>query len=714
MHSIAISSALTLALICSSGSFFGVANAALPELTPTPQQMRWTSGAESQLVARAIRGVVIDAALPVNMAALDRLSKALHTSLSPTPDGNLKLVLGALPATIPDRNRREAYILVVDRNGATLTAETAHGIHHGLISLALLADPDKGLPCVTISDWPDQQIRGTYVPGVEQAEARFDQFVALKLNLLLLEDPRLYDLDNPETCARFQRLAERCRANFIDFVPELQSLGWGQAVLEREPRAVEARRVQRLALPVRDGRVTAPAPTLPPPLTIANASFEAGLDAWTLQTYYERWNPSTSNEAQVIACHDVAGGHALQMTLSNKGTVRAAQELAVQAHARYRIHCRIKTHEVEGDGAYLEVYGIDAQGAGTLIGQNNVHVRGTTDWHESSVVIDTSGQQPARPGGALENNESTVRAGYDRICIYVRLQDAVGTAWFDAVEAVPMQSPHPLANVVVTDRAQVKVEPEDGGTHYEEGRDYTLEVPELRYPFAPGVPMQVILTSNSRIQNGDTVLLTFNQATLDDVTCCPSEPLYDEFMRKSIATVVQKLNPDYLHIGHDEPRFFNRDQRCADRQLSNAQLFADAIKRIYESAKAANPQLRIMVWDDALNPYQNGPHLDTSGAAKLLPRDIIINVWWYDISDMDVQLDQSVAYFMELGFATTGSPWFRIPNARRWAELYERHKHNPQALGLIYTSWGGVPDPWAALEFTAEHAWSFGPPKPAP
>ena len=231
MYSNVVSSALILLF----GSFVSVANAALPVLTPLPQQLRWTSGAESRLAARAVRGVVVDAALPANLAALERLSKALHTSLSPSPDGNLKLVLGVLPATIPDRNRREAYVLVVDSNGATITAETGHGIHHGLISLALLADPEKGIPCVTISDWPDQQMRGTYVPGVEQAETRFDQFVALKLNLLLLEDPRLYDLDNPETCARFQRLAERCRANFIDFVPELQSLGWGQAVLEREP-----------------------------------------------------------------------------------------------------------------------------------------------------------------------------------------------------------------------------------------------------------------------------------------------------------------------------------------------------------------------------------------------------------------------------------------------------------------------------------------------
>jgi len=219
-----------------------------------------------------------------------------------------------------------------------------------------------------------------------------------------------------------------------------------------------------------------------------------------------------------------------------------------------------------------------------------------------------------------------------------------------------------------------------------------------------------VLADKSRIKEGDTLLLSFNQATLEDITCCPSEPLYDAFMRKSIAAVVEKLDPNYLHIGHDEPRFFNRDQRCADRGLSNEELFADTIKNIYASAKAANPDIRVMLWDDAINPYQNGPHLDTSEVARHLPKDIIINVWWYDNVDWERQLDKSVAFFMEQGFEVTGSPWFRLPNARRWAEVFNTLKDNPKALGIIYTSWEEVPDPWAALEFTAEHTWSFGKP----
>lgn len=700
------------ALVLLTSSFFNVAAAALPELTPVPQQMQWTSGRDCWLDAHALRGVAADAALPDNMAALARVAKALNTSLPSLPEGKLKLLLAPLDDTLPKRTRHEAYTLVVDSNGATITAETAHGIHNGLVSLARLADAQQGIPCVSITDWPDRQVRGTYVPGIGQAEERLDQFVDLKLNLLLLEDGHLYDLDNADTCARFQKLAALCRANFIDFVPELQSLGWGHSVLQREPRAVEARQVRRAAFPVRDGRLHSPNPPLPSPLAIANASFASGLDAWKPETHHTRWNPSTPDEALVVACNDAVGGHALQLTLVDQGTVRVAQDVAVQANARYTLTCRIKTEDVVGVGAYLEVYGRDARGTMTLIGLNEVRITGTTDWRDYSVAFETGGYQRARPGGALVDDETAVPAeGYERVCVYVRLQDAVGTAWFDAVQSVPMRQPNPLANVVVTDRSQVKVECDGSTTVYEEGRDYTLEVPELRYPFAFGEPLQVVLTENSRIQEGDTLLLTFNQATYEDITCCPSEPLYDEFMHKSIANVVEKLNPDFLHIGHDEPRFFNRDQRCTDRHLSNAELFADAIKRIHASAKAANPDIRLMMWDDAINPHQNGPHLDTSAVASMLPRDIIINVWWYDTFDMDAQLDKSIAFFMDLGFETTGSPWFRIPNAWRWAELFDAYGNNPQALGIIYTSWGGVPDPWAALEFTAEHAWSFGKPE---
>ena len=146
------------------------------------------------------------------------------------------------------------------------------------MSLAGLVNADGRVPCVTILDWPDLPLRGTYVPGIQEAEARFDQFVALKLNLLLLEDGLLYDLENPAVRARFERFAERCRANFIDFVPELQSLGWGHYVLQREPRAVEAAWVEKAPFEIRERRVHR-RPAAARPGDCHQRPFEAGLEA---------------------------------------------------------------------------------------------------------------------------------------------------------------------------------------------------------------------------------------------------------------------------------------------------------------------------------------------------------------------------------------------------------------------------------------------------
>lgn len=698
-------------------ALFAAANAVeLPSLMPAPQEMNWTSGEEAWLQVDGLSGMALDDSLTSDMAAIRRLSEKMGILLPEATNGNLKVTRGTLPDSIPAKTRHEAYQLIINVAGITVTSETLHGIHNGLTTLIALLDTEKGFPCVSILDWPDQQMRGTYAGCIASAEERFEQFVGLKLNLLVLEDGNLYDLDNPEVCAHFQNLAGKCRENYIEFVPELQSLGWGQFVLQREPRAVEARRVERAAFEVRNGRVYSPDPEMPESVAVSNASFESGLDGWKAQTHDGHWKASYSDDAKVVACDDAEGGHALQLTLSSQGTVRVEQDVRVQPNARYEVKCRIKTRNVVGDsGAYIEVYGVGSRGDMSLIARNSKNIQGTTDWQVSQAEFVTGAYQPARPGGAIaEEVEAQPKQGYEKVRIFVRLQDTTGTAWFDAVEVIPLQSLNPLANVVVTERAKVTVESADGAILYENGKDYTLDVPEIKYPYESGGPLQVILAPQSRIAEGDTLLLSFNQATREDITCCPSEPLYDEFMRKAIGNVVEKLNPNYLHIGHDEPRFFNRDQRCTDRNLSSDVLFADAIKRIYASAKEANPDIRVMLWDDAINPYQNGPHLNTSDAATLLPRDIIVCIWWYDNVDWDRQIDKSMEYFLGLGFEVTGSPWFRVPNAYHWAELFDKQKDNPKELGIIYTSWELVPEPWAALEFTAEHSWSFGRPQYKP
>lgn len=71
-------------------------------------------------------------------------------------------------------------------------------------------------------------------------------------------------------------------------------------------------------------------------------------------------------------------------------------------------------------------------------------------------------------------------------------------------------------------------------------------------------------------------------------------------------------------------------------------------------------------------------------------------------------MDKPMEYFLGLGFEVTGSPWFRMPNDEHWLELFQQHKNNPKAPGIIYTGWEEVPELWAAFEFTAEQSRHFG------
>src|ERR1700733_6604045 len=93
------------------------------------------------------------------------------------------------------------------------------------------------------------------------------------------------------------------------------------------------------------------------------------------------------------------------------------------------------------------------------------------------------------------------------------------------------------------------------------------------------------------------------------------------------------------------------DSRCRKSGLSNAENFAKEVWELYRMAKADDPNITLMIWDDMINPYTHGyfanyPYLEPplkspflqagqmlkdppAPAADLLPRDIIVTLWLY-------------------------------------------------------------------------------------
>lgn len=665
----------------------------LPTILPAPQEMTWKYNEPRTVSMRQITGFNKSDLVVALSGGIDQVNARLRSlALVPFPvvdDGNITLRL------VKSGVGREGYLLDISTKGVVVSGADLPGLYYGLVTLGRLIEKEGRIPCVVVKDWPDMKLRGTYIFGIEDIERRIMEFAALKYNLVLFEDSELYLLDNPVIRKRWQDIFAVCRKHFIDPVPELQSLGWGQHVLRVDSRTVEGVLIENLPLKAVKGALVASEPPVARPITIANPGFEQNQGDLAVGWQQEKPGEYTT----VVQEGAQSGKGCLRITVPEPGTARCWQDLPCEPNHWYELGYGLKTENVNKGTAYAEVYAL----------------KGHTDEAEKAPspkelgVYIGRGPDMAGTKGWTQHSMRFRSGDHDSVRVYLRIQEGTGVACFDNISLRGIKPPHPLDNVIVTEAAPFTLKSEDGKTFYQEGRDYRLAGQNPPYPFGIGATLSIEVLSDSRIQDTACVFASFHQAPVESITCCPSEPHYQEIMHRAIVNVVTHLKPNYIHIGHDEPRVINRDGRCRGRGLTDAGLFADDVKRMHAYAKEADPNVRLMMWNDALDPYHGGSgyrHLVDAG--KELPRDIIINIWWYDWPDAVGHLDKSTKHFLDLGFEVTGSPWFHRKNAYDWTQtLYKYGKHDPKVLGSIYTSWAHPSeDPWGALDVTAEYSWT--------
>jgi len=137
---------------------------------------------------------------------------------------------------------------------------------------------------------------------------------------------------------------------------------------------------------------------------------------------------SADRQGEGVACDREgtrAGQGALRITRKEKGTTRVWQEVTVLPQHQYEISCYLKTKNVAEGTAYIEVYGLKPDSSlGDWLVQIT-GIRGDHEWQRTAAAFDSG--------------------GYTRLQIYVRLQDAVGTAWFDDVAVLGTPGLNPLS-----------------------------------------------------------------------------------------------------------------------------------------------------------------------------------------------------------------------------------------------------------------------------
>ncbi|MGC9318821.1 MAG: glycoside hydrolase family 20 zincin-like fold domain-containing protein [Armatimonadota bacterium] len=265
-------------------------------------------------------------------------------------------------------------------------------------------------------------------------------------------------------------------------------------------------------------------------------------------------------------------------------------------------------------------------------------------------------------------------------------------------------------NVLRTEATDIVIISADGETTYAEGRDYEVIEGELSYPYEPDAePFRVRRIEGGRIADGATVLASYDYAVKmgsSNIPYCPSEPAVYEIMFPAIENTITYLQPRWLHIGHDEPRIVNSDSRCLRRDMTGGQLLAEDITKLNDFAHSIDPNVRLMMWADALNPYHNGTWFsgEHEHELNLVPKDVIQNVWFYGATDPLDRGRQSFEHFDRYGFTVTGSPWDNATCCRNWGLVAgEARRRGLDCMGLLYTSWSNR---WAGLETLAGVAWN--------
>ncbi|MFW5868402.1 MAG: glycoside hydrolase family 20 zincin-like fold domain-containing protein [Armatimonadota bacterium] len=272
----------------------------------------------------------------------------------------------------------------------------------------------------------------------------------------------------------------------------------------------------------------------------------------------------------------------------------------------------------------------------------------------------------------------------------------------------PVALEHP--NVLRTDATDIVITSADGATTYTEGEDYEVIEGVTDFPYeADAEPYRIRRIAGGGIADGATVLASYDHAVKmgsRNIPYCPSEPAVYEILFPVIESTIRHLEPETLHIGHDEPRIVNSDSRCLKRGMTGGELLAEDITKLNDFAHSVDEGVTLMMWADALNPYHNGTWFSDENEHQLdlVPKDVVQNIWFYGPTQPLTRGRDSFKHFQRYGFTFTGSPWDDPTCCRNWGVVAgEARREGKNCLGLLYTSWGSR---WAGLETLAAVAWN--------
>ena len=259
-------------------------------------------------------------------------------------------------------------------------------------------------------------------------------------------------------------------------------------------------------------------------------------------------------------------------------------------------------------------------------------------------------------------------------------------------------------NIVNTETSPIRVRV--SGHLCKDDVDYDIEPGSLAWPFeSDAMPWLIRRVPGGAVPDGATVSVSYTYAPPATDACCPNAPETRALLRNVLDDMVQTLEPRYVHISHGKAHRLNECLRCRELGRTNAETFAISVQTIDGIAKEIDPDVRLMLWADAINPEQDAALHDLKPAARKLPEDVVV------ISRnmaQDERIRATVDWLGSLGIEHIGGAGASPSNVCAWCNALAGAE--TAGMGLLYM---GPEITGDGFKIAMEKAWSAEMPRSA-
>lgn len=479
------------------------------------------------------------------------------------------------------------------------------------------------------------------------------------------------------------KVREAAAALGLELVPGIFSIGQSGRYLYNDPNLADG-------IPVRDvrfivnGGVAKVDPSLAP--AIVNAGFDEaegeGLVGWRfvepegVKMYFIDTEVKHSGKASVRATRPEGQRRRDETPYGVVQTVR------VKPFHTYRLCAWVKADGITPSEHSIAVIGSRDK---RVLTYQWLAIKPTQDWTQHKIAFNS--------------------LDHDEVELYVGFETTRGTIWFDDVSIEPAG----LLNVLRRELTPLKVTSQDRKTAYQECADFKY-VQDSKLGVAPtrGDFMVVSrgtydiwhegpsieLTANSRIKDGDAILVSFFSPTViyekQQVTVSVSEPKVFEIMEDEMRRVSALFGAKSYFMNYDEIRSAGWEDQPGGAHLSPGELLAKHVTRAVEIVRKYAPGAAIYVWSDMFDPYHNAPELKPGdyyyfangawyGSWEGLPKEVGIVNW--------IGRPESLKWFADRGHRQIVSISLDSGPVDRATRRFERAAGVPNVVGYMYTTW---------------------------